>query len=154
MKLNANLVFRPFVMVMTVMDSISMIYKDDESVTLIKLRSICISHVYYLMVSKYRWNLYSDGQQVHQCQQNQLYPKIMEHKKTNTNDVRNTWPGLGQARKCCVVKPVHIFSNFFSVPCLKMSPSCFISIHLFIYLFFLEGRGCFCFVNKYIHFPT
>jgi len=59
-------------MVMKVMDSISMIYKDNESVTLIKLRSICISHVYYLMVSKNRWILNSDGQQVHQCQQNEL----------------------------------------------------------------------------------
>jgi hypothetical protein len=59
-------------MVMKVMDSISMICKDNESVTLIKLRSICISHVYYLMVSKNRWILNSDGQQVNQCQQSEL----------------------------------------------------------------------------------
>jgi hypothetical protein len=51
----------------------------------------------------YEESLNSDGQQIHQYQQNEQSPLIQteptEHNKTTTYDVGNSDPGLGQAQE-------------------------------------------------------
>ena len=41
---------------------------------------------------------------------NQISPQLIEHKKTKTNGIRNSGPGLGQAQKRGEAKPPHIAS--------------------------------------------
>jgi len=58
-------------------------------------------------------SLNSDGYQFHQHQQNVQSP-LMEHKKYHDIWRWKPRPDLGQAQKCCVVKPVNGIPTFSS----------------------------------------